>query len=53
MQNDFIFYDVVAKSIKEMKHRDEESERILEKGIEKLSLIIEKQRERKNNAIPA
>ncbi|EHE1099209.1 hypothetical protein J0E39_001222 [Campylobacter upsaliensis] len=53
MQNDFIFYQVEAKSVKEIKHRDEESERILEKGIEKLSLIIEKQGERKNNAIPA
>lgn len=51
MQNGFIFYKVEAKNIKEIRHRDEESERILQRGIEKLSLILQK--ERKGDAIPA
>ena len=50
-KENFIFYGVLARNAYEIKHRDAESEAILEKGIARLKDLLAKKG--KKDAIPA
>ncbi|TNB60908.1 hypothetical protein [Campylobacter helveticus] len=52
-KEDFIFYEVLGKTKDEIKHRDDEEEKILLKGIERLESVLKQAKENKRYGLSA
>ncbi|EMX9857212.1 hypothetical protein [Campylobacter helveticus] len=52
-KEDFIFYEVLGKTKDEIKHRDDEEEKILLKGIERLESVLKQTKENKRYGLSA
>lgn len=52
-KEDFIFYEVLGKTKDEIKHRDNEEEKILLKGIERLESVLKQTKENKRHGLSA